>query len=182
MMEPTALVVGRNKLILKCLTIIKINTLKTINIISAILIVAGIISFSACNKDDDPAKPVITLTELGYDNSKISYAGDELHIEADIVAEGKIDKVTVEIHSDSGHEGKNTVNALFEWEVDTVYTEFYGLKNTEFHKHLDIPAEADTGHYHFHFIVTDLEGQQTTVEEEIEIRLPLLETGFYSPL
>jgi hypothetical protein len=89
------------------------------------------------------------------------------------VAEGKIDKVTVEIHSEGGHEGKSASNSLFEWEADTAYTEFYGLKNTTFHKHLEIPAEADTGHYHFHFIVTDLEGQQSSVEEEIEIRMPL---------
>lgn len=147
--------------------------MKTKKIITTILLVAGIFSFNACNKDDEPAKPQITLTELGYDNSGIGYLGSDLHIEADIVAEAKIDRVTVEIHTESGHEGKAAANALFEWEVDTVYTEFYGLKNTEFHKHLEIPAEADTGHYHFHFIVTDLEGQQTTVEEELEIRLPL---------
>jgi hypothetical protein len=147
--------------------------MKTKNIITTILIIAGIISFSACNKDDEPAKPQITLTELGYENSRIGYTGSDLHIEASILADGKVDKVTVEIHTEGGHEGKFSANDLFEWEVDTVYTEFYGLKNPEFHKHLEIPAEADTGHYHFHFIVTDLEGQQSTVEEELEIRLPL---------
>jgi hypothetical protein len=147
--------------------------MKTKNIITTILVVTGIISFNACTKDDEAAKPQITLTELGYENSGIAYQGSDLHIEADIVAEGKIDKVTIEIHPEGGHEGKTSANALFEWEVDTVYTEFYGLKNTEFHKHLEIPAEADTGHYHFHFIVTDQEGQQSSVEEEIEIRLPL---------
>jgi hypothetical protein len=148
--------------------------MKSKNIFTAILIVAGIISFNSCNKDNDPAKPLITLTELGYDNSKIAYAGDDLHIEAEILAEGRIDNVKIVIHPEGGHEGKNNAIALFEWEVDTVYTEFNGLKNTEFHKHLEIPADADTGHYHFHFTVTDLNGQQSTVEEEIEIRLPLI--------
>lgn len=146
--------------------------MKTKNIITTILVVAGIISFNACNKDDEPAKPQITLNELGLDNSGIGYKGSDLHIEADIVAEGKIDKVTVEIHPEGDHDGKSSANILTEWEFDTVYTEFSGLKNTTFHKHIDIPAEADTGHYHFHFIVTDLEGQQTTVEEELEVRQP----------
>jgi hypothetical protein len=147
--------------------------MKRKNIILTVLLVAGIISFNACNKDDEPAKPQITLNELGYENSGIGYQGSDLHIEADIVAEGKIDKVTVEIHPEGEHEGKSSAIILAEWEFDTVYTEFSGLKNTTFHKHIDIPAEADTGHYHFHFIVTDLEGQQTSVEEEIEIRMPL---------
>jgi len=146
--------------------------MKIKNIITTILVIAGIISFNACNKDDEPAKPQITLTELGYDNSGIGYQASDLHIEADIVAEGKIDKVTVEIHPEGDHEGKSATIILTEWEFDTVYTEFSGLKNTTFHKHIDIPAEADTGHYHFHFIVTDLEGQQTTVEAELEVRMP----------
>lgn len=144
--------------------------MKTKQIFTIILIAAGILTFNACNKE--PAKPEITLNELGYNNSKIGYLGSELHIEADIVAEGKIDKVTIEIHPEGGHEGRSGAIVLFEWEVDTVYTEFFGLKNTEFHKHLEIPAEAYTGHYHFHFIVTDLEGQQASVEEELEVQIP----------
>jgi hypothetical protein len=59
-----------------------------------------------------------------------------------------------------------------EWEFDSTYTEFSGIINPTFHKHIDIPVDADTGHYHFHFIVTDLDGQQTTVEEELEIQHP----------
>lgn len=144
--------------------------MKTKNIITTIIILTVIILFYGCAKE--PVKPVITLTELGYDNTGIGYPGSDLHIEADIVAEGKIDKVTVGIHPEGEHDGKNLTSALFAWEVDTVYTEFSGLKNTEFHKHLEIPAEADTGHYHFHFIVTDLEGQQSSVEEELDIRMP----------
>jgi hypothetical protein len=142
----------------------------------AIIIIAGIaLTLSSCKKDeDDPvAAPAVTLTELGYDNSKIGIAGTELHIEADIVSEGTINTVTVEIHPEGEHE-KNGSIILDEdhWEVDTTYTEFSGLKNTTFHKHIDIPVTADTGHYHFHFIVTDMEGQQTLVEEELEVELP----------
>lgn len=129
----------------------------------------------SCQKDEETtAKPAITLTELGYDNSKIGYSGSDLHIEADIVAERKIDKVTIQIHPEGDH-GDKSASLVFhegEWEVDTTYTEFAGLKNTTFHKHIAIPVSVEVGHYHFHFAVTDLEGNQTIVEEELEIQHP----------
>jgi hypothetical protein len=63
-----------------------------------IAFIAGLF-FTACEKDDETnPKPVITLSELGYENSKIGYAGTDLHIEAEIVAKGKVDKITIEIH------------------------------------------------------------------------------------
>lgn len=130
--------------------------------------------FSSCNKDDEVIpKPVITLNELGYENSKIGYAGTDLHIEADIVAEGNINKVKIEIHHEGEH-AKSITSILHEdeWEVDSTFTEFSGKKNTTFHKHIDIPVHADTGHYHFHFIVSDMEGQETTIEEELEVQQP----------
>ncbi len=148
---------------------------KLIKTMAVIFTATSFFFFTSCNKDDNTnPKPVVNLTELGYENSKIGYAGSDLHIEAEIVAEGKIDKVTVEIQTEGNHEEKSISISLHEgeWEVDTTYTEFSGLKNTTFHKHIDIPVLADTGHYHFHFIVTDLEGQQTTVEEEFEVQLP----------
>jgi hypothetical protein len=48
---------------------------------------------NACKKDEVISKPEIDLTELGYENSKIGYTGSDLHIEAEIVAEGKIETV-----------------------------------------------------------------------------------------
>ena len=126
--------------------------------------------FTSCEKDETVPKPEIDLTELGYDNSKIAYAGSDLHIEAEIVAEGKIKTVTVVLHPEGEHD-KGTLHDD-EWEVDTTFTEFSGLKNTTFHKHIAVPANAELGHYHFHFSVTDTEGQQTVVETEFEIQQP----------
>lgn len=140
---------------------------------SAIAITTGLF-FTACdNNEETNPRPVINLTEIGYENSKIGYLGTDLHIEAEIVAEGKIDKVTMEIHPENGHakDGRMT-SGVGEWTVDTAYTEFSGLKNATFHKHVDVPMAADTGKYHFHFAVTDMDGQQTIVEEELEIRQP----------
>ncbi|MCB0629984.1 MAG: DUF4625 domain-containing protein [Saprospiraceae bacterium] len=116
---------------------------------------------TSCEKDEvTTPKPEIDNFELGIGNSHIAYVGSDLHIEVEVVAEGTISTIEVEIHKEDGSGG---------WEYNNVYTEFSGLLNTTFHKHVDIPADAETGDYHFHFIVTDMAGRQTEVEEELEI-------------
>lgn len=118
----------------------------------------------SCNKEEDPSKPLVTISELGLENSKTAYVGDDLHVEAEIVAEARIDKVEIEIHPEEAT-GET-------WEYDSVYTEFSGVKNTTFHKHVDISENAAAGAYHFHFIVTDMDGNQTAVEDDITIAVP----------
>jgi len=135
-----------------------------IKTMAVILTAINIIFFNSCKKDEETlARPQITLTEVGLENSKIGYLDSDLHLEADIVAEGKINTIKVEIHP----EGTGT------WEYDTIYTEFSGLKNTTFHKHIDIPSNiADTGDYHLHFIVVDMNGNETVVESDMKIKQP----------
>ena len=135
----------------------------------AIALVTGLF-FVACDDDDDEAAPpVIDLTEVGYENSKIAYAASDLHIEAEIVAEGTIDVVQVKIHAE-GEDHKKSGDE--EWELDTTFTEFSGKKNTTFHKHVNIAKEAEEGEYHFDFIVTDMNGYQSSAEVELEIQIP----------
>ena len=126
------------------------------------LVLIAIFFLASC-ENENVSVPQISNFELGLENSKTAYPGDEVHVEADIIAEGKISTVEVEIHPE-GLEGA--------WEFDSLYTEFSGLKNTTFHKHIDISAVADTGEYHFHFIVTDLEGNQTEHEDDLQILAP----------
>ena len=118
---------------------------------------------TSCGDDDDdlPAKPSITLTEVGHDNAKHCHPGHDLHLEADVVAEGLIQRIDVEIHEENGGSFK----------IEKSYTDgkYIGIRNTEFHEHIDIPAEAPLGEYHLHFTVTDKNGQQTTVESELNI-------------
>ncbi len=121
---------------------------------------------TSCNDDDDKVtKPVVTLTEVGHENSGTVAAGDDLHLEADIVAEGLVARIDIEIHLEEGGE----------YEIEKSYTEgkYIGVRNTEFHEHIDIPADAPTGEYHMHFIVTDKNGQQTTGESELKIVAPV---------
>ncbi|WP_175550039.1 DUF4625 domain-containing protein [Mariniphaga anaerophila] len=135
----------------------------TIKTIALIFITLNAFIFSSCDKNDDAVpKPVINILELGKDNSRVAYIGKDLHIEAEIKAEGKIDFITVEIHMEEGeHE-----------EIMVRFDDYADLKSTTFHEHLEIPAETEEGDYHFHLTVTDQEGNQTTVEDEISIEVP----------
>ncbi len=132
-----------------------------------IILIAAITTFtlSSCTKDDNTIPvPTANITELGYENSRIAYAGSDLHIEADVVAEGTIDNITVQISPFEQQEEN--------WEADTTYTEFSGLKNTTFHKHIEVPDYAEEGYYSFSFIVKDMEGQETIITDTLEIKLP----------
>ncbi|MAX82333.1 MAG: hypothetical protein CL843_19415 [Crocinitomicaceae bacterium] len=123
-------------------------------------------TLASCSKDDDDdsdviSKPKITDLEVGISDSHVGYIGSDLHLEAEIVAEGKISEVTVEIHQEEGGDD----------EIEVTYTDYAGLKNTTFHKHVDIPEGTAEGEYHLHLTVTDEQGNQTTVEEEITIEM-----------
>ncbi len=145
---------------------------------SYLILLAFVIAlFPSCDDEDEISKPTITLNELGYDNNKTANLGADLHIDAEIVAEGKVDKVEITIHPEGEHEHHEEKSTSYlkdehDWEFDTTYTEFAGVKNPHFHKHVEIPLYAETGHYHFHFSVTDMEGNQSEVEDEIELKQP----------
>ena len=140
------------------------------NLKSLAIIAILAVFLTSCEKD--AKAPVISDVEVGLNNSKMAYVGGDLHLEASIVAEGKISKIQVTIHpaseaadvsamkvkSSTAHEG--------EWEVDTTYTKFSGLKNTTFHEHIDVPVNAPIEAYHLHIIVVDMEGNTTEFEEE----------------
>ncbi len=142
---------------------------RILNLLSLLSIV---LIFNACAEDDFPA-PEISDIEIGYDNSKVAYRGSELHIDAEIVAEGRIDRIVLEIHHKGDH-AKKSGNAAKDddhgWEVEMEWTEFNGLKNTNFHEHTDVPLDAELGYYHLHFKVIDMQGKVTEVEAELEVK------------
>lgn len=125
---------------------------------------------SSCDKDDDFAKPEILSIEYGSSHDESddhsAYQGGDMHIEAEIEAEAKIDYIKVELHpeGEDGHDHDD------EWEFEETYTDgFSGLKNTTFHKHIEIDEHVEPGEYHFHFIVVDMEGNQATYEGDVVI-------------
>ncbi|WP_297099333.1 DUF4625 domain-containing protein [Draconibacterium sediminis] len=131
-------------------------------------LVITVIFFAACQKD--PSPPVITILELGdgdtHGNDHTAKIGGDLHMEVEVVAEGKIDKIQVRVHPEGEHQEEGEHE---EWEIDTTYTKFSGLKNTTFHEHLEIDLSAEPGDYHFDFIVTDMEGNQSDAEADLKI-------------
>ena len=119
---------------------------------------------TGCGSDDGeklPSKPTITLTEVGLDNSRHAHPGHDLHLEANVIAEGLIKRIDIEIHQEDG--------TGFEIEQSFTDVKYIGVRNIEFHEHIDIPADAPLGEYHLHFTVTDQKGQQTTAEGHLDI-------------
>ena len=89
------------------------KNLKYMSLMLALLCVVSL-GFTSCGDDDDddelPAMPVVTLTEVGHDNSKHAHPGHDLHLEADVVAEGLIKSINIEIHQENGdNSGQQTV-------------------------------------------------------------------------
>lgn len=125
----------------------------------------------SCNKEDEIKAPSFITFELGYNNSGSAVIGDELHIDSEIIAEGKISTIRVTIHHEGDHEKSILVDT--EWEFDSTYTTGYaGVKNIDFHEHIDIPLTAEAGEYHFHLIVTDMEGNRSEKEAELLLIIP----------
>ncbi len=144
--------------------------LKTIVVLLAVTAV-----LASCEKD--PAAPKISGLEIGKDNSGIAYVGGDLHIEAEIVAEAKIARIVLTIHPEEEHAHHAPIQRVISisehsthWEVDTTYTGKYaGVKNIEFHEHIKVPLYAETGDYHLHLLVVDMDGKTAEVEEEFSV-------------
>ena len=121
---------------------------------------------SSCDSNDDPqpsvAKPVAALAEVGEENSKEATAGKDLHLEGDLEAEGLIARIDVTIAT---ADCKTTI-------VQQSYTDgkYIGVRNTTFHEHLDIPANAAAGAYKVTLVVTDKLGQSSTFTSDLTVK------------
>jgi hypothetical protein len=139
-------------------------------LLSLVILTMISIFLTSCEKEAEA--PVISIHELGegetHGNDYTATIGGDLHMDIEVVAEGKIETIQVIIHPEGEHGGGDQE----EWEIDTTYTKFSGLKNTEFHEHIEIDENAEAGDYHFDFIVTDQEGNQSRAEAELEIKEP----------
>ncbi len=132
----------------------KIFSLVSLAVVSALV---------ACSTPEPVSKPVISDVEIGAENSKEVYVGNDLHIEAKIVAEGKIAKIKVEIHQEDG-----------DYTIEKEFTDAAGKLNTDFHNHINIPTDAPLGEYHLHIEVVDMLGNETKYEDHIEIKVQKL--------
>ena len=153
-----------------------------------LLLILGVTMLATSCTEDEAAAPVISNLEIGTNNSHVGYLGTEIHVEASILAEAKTQSIRVLIHmEEEGEHEEETQSALaddhdHEWEYDSTYISvlYANVVNPEFHEHIDIPADIEEGEYHFHLYVTDLEGRQTVVEEELDIQAPSADESFPS--
>src|SRR5690606_25957985 len=126
--------------------------MKKTNIYLFLLIVLGTLgTLSSCSKDDDEipgGNPVINLSEVGLENSKTAVAGSDLHLEGDIVAEGLIAKIEVEIHQEGDGEYK----------IEKAWTEgkYIGIRNTTIQKNLYIHALHNIDPHYFYLYLTNI--------------------------
>lgn len=139
--------------------------MKTKKMILALLITAA--TWSSCKKDDaavpELAKPTAQNLEIGTNNNKRGIIGADFHLNADIVAGDKIDNVTVRIAQ------KTTETYTAAWKFEVSWETYKGAKNTNIHKHFDIPADAPKGKYDFFLIVTDQNGTKLEIKEGFTI-------------
>ncbi len=126
-----------------------------------------VFALMACNNQKNQ-RPELHLHELGAENSKTVQIGNDLHIDIEVLAINRIDWLRVEIHAEESDKSL-ALNNNSTWSFDSIYSEFSGLKNVEFHKHISIPDSAMPGQYHFHFSVSDSEGNFSDVEDEITV-------------
>ncbi len=139
------------------------------SLVFATMVLLSIISFmlSSCGNDEpEPAvsKPVAALAEVGEENCKTGVAGKDLHLEGELLAEGLIGRIDLAITS---ADGKTTV--LTKSWTDGKYI---GVRNTTFHEHVDIPADAPEGDYELTFTVTDKLGQSSVFTSDLKIEVP----------
>ncbi|WP_443936796.1 DUF4625 domain-containing protein [Pedobacter sp. MW01-1-1] len=138
--------------------------MKTTKILTLFLVVA--IGFTACKKDQSEAelaKPTIENIEIGLNNSEIGIIGQDFHFNADVIAGDKIDMVEVKILQKVG----GTYSAP--WSLTVTWPQYKGAKNTNIHKHFDIPSAAVEGEYDF--IITIMDENGTKTEEKRKIRI-----------
>lgn len=139
---------------------------KYISKITALFSITALLALTSCSDDDNntpvPAPALqVTLTEVGHGGTPPhAHAGEDLHLEAEILAHAKIAGVIVTIHSESNNGAP---------EITQAYNDYNGLINAEFHKHIDIPASHPAGLYHLHLTVTDMNGNSVSAESELEI-------------
>ncbi|WP_335967086.1 DUF4625 domain-containing protein [Galbibacter sp. PAP.153] len=122
----------------------------------------------SCSQDDDqtivePPKPIIDNIEIGSGNDGVGVIGRDFHFEMDAVAGDLLETVQVKIRPQSGETYSH------DWDFETTWDDYQGLKNTNVHKHFDIPEDAAEGVYDFIITVNDQNGAKVEEIREVEL-------------
>lgn len=124
-------------------------------------------TLGACKKDrvEEPELPEPNMEniELGLGDAGIGVIERDFHFNADVVAGDKISKVEIKISQ------KDDKTYSKPWAHEIVWDQYKGLKNTNIHKHFNIPADAAEGKYDFKVTVYDENGSKLEVRRDFEI-------------
>lgn len=131
--------------------------------LAAFVMIAAAIS--SCKKEQETTLPAPTASnvEIGTGNNKRGIIGKDFHLNADVMAGDKIDLVKVIISQ------KTTETYAAEWHFELEWDIYKGAKNTNVHKHFDIPADAPKGNYLFTLLVTDQNGTKLELTADLTI-------------
>lgn len=125
-------------------------------------VIAGLLS--SCHKDAASTiieEPKLMISEVGKNNSKIVYAGQELYWDAHIVAPGRIASIRLQI---------TLTETNYGWDLVKTYTgEYKGAKNAHLHEQIPVPENIRTGVYTLLLSVTDEEGESVQDKVDFEI-------------
>ncbi|RZK40935.1 MAG: DUF4625 domain-containing protein [Pedobacter sp.] len=133
-------------------------------VLKGMILLCSISIFISCKKEPITAteSPNLEIKEVGTANSRIVYAGQDLHLDAEIKAPQKIASVKVQITLKATNYG---------WSFIKTYTDGYqGSKNVRFHEHIDVPENALAGIYDLLMIATDENGNKTQSITNFEIK------------
>lgn len=127
------------------------------------------IAVSSCEKDSpsEPTLPAIENIEVGLGDNGIGIVGEDFHLEMDVIAGERIDVIQVRI------EQRTDETYAKEWHHEITWEQYRGARNTNIHKHFDIPEDAPEGTYDFVIIVNDQNG--ATLEETRTLNIYLRE-------
>ncbi len=104
----------------------------------------------------------LVIREAGIGNSKVVYAGQDLHVEAGITAPKRIAHIKMQI---------TLAETNYGWDFIKTYTTGYtGLENVDFHEHVDVPENARPGNYELLLIAVDELGERVQAKADFEIR------------
>lgn len=131
------------------------------------VIVLTLLFTSCSNNDDDPTielmKPTIENLEIGSGNNGVGVIGRDFHFDMDVEAGDVIETIQVKIQPKRGETYSH------DWSFEIIWDEYQGAKNTNVHKHFDIPEDAPEGKFDLIIIVNDQNGE--TLEETHEVNL-----------
>src|SRR5690606_10340400 len=123
--------------------------------------------FSSCSDDDtleiELPKPIIEHIEIGSGNNGIGVIGRDFHFDMDVIAGEALGDIQVKI------EGKNDEVYDHQWSFEISWDEYQGMKNTNVHKHFNIPDDAAAGHYSFVIGVNDQNGTSLEILKEVSL-------------